>query len=69
MTGNILFKEQSYRIIGACFEIYKEKGNGFLEAVYQECLVRELAEQENSVRREAATSPFACFAYFVVPEN
>ena len=23
-----------------------EKGNGFLEAVYQECLARELAEQE-----------------------
>ena len=46
MTGRILFKEQSYRIIGACFEVYKEKGNGFLEAVYQECLARELAEQE-----------------------
>ena len=46
MTGKILFKEQSYGIIGACFEVYKEKGNGFLEAVYQECLARELAEQE-----------------------
>ena len=42
MTGKIVFKEHSYRIIGACFEVYKEKGNGFLEAVYQECLVREL---------------------------
>ena len=30
--------------MGACFEVYKEKGNGFLEAVYQECLVIELAE-------------------------
>ncbi|MCF7991436.1 MAG: GxxExxY protein [Thiohalocapsa sp.] len=46
MTGEILFKEQSYRIVGACFEVYKEKGNGFLEAVYQECLARELHEQE-----------------------
>ena len=34
----ILFKEESYKIIGACFEVYNEKGNGFLEAVYQECL-------------------------------
>jgi len=41
----ILFKEQSFRIINACFEVYKEKGNGFLEAVYQECLSRELEEQ------------------------
>ncbi len=24
MTGKIVFKEQSYRIIGACFEVYKE---------------------------------------------
>ena len=42
----ILFKEQSFRIIGACFEVYKEKGNGFLEAVYQECLAQELDEQK-----------------------
>jgi GxxExxY protein len=36
--GNLLFKEESYRIVGACFEVYREKGCGFLEAVYQECL-------------------------------
>ncbi len=40
-----MFKDESYRIIGACFEVYKEKGNGFLEAVYQECLALEFAEQ------------------------
>ncbi|MCC5840754.1 MAG: GxxExxY protein [Opitutales bacterium] len=38
----ILFKKESYDIIGACFEVYNEKGNGFLEAVYQECLAIEL---------------------------
>jgi len=42
----IVFKDESYRIIGACFEVYKEKGNGFLEAVYQECLAIELAAQQ-----------------------
>ena len=36
--AEIVFKEESYRIMGACFEVYKEKGCGFLEAVYQECL-------------------------------
>ena len=31
--------------MGACFEVYKEKGCGFLEAVYQEYLELELADQ------------------------
>src|SRR2546421_7516479 len=38
----IVFKDESYAIIGACFEVYKEKGCGFLEPVYQECLEIEL---------------------------
>ncbi|MDA0348923.1 MAG: GxxExxY protein [Verrucomicrobia bacterium] len=38
MRKNILYKNESYRIKGACFEVYKEKGNGFLEPIYQECL-------------------------------
>ncbi len=38
MSTEILFKEESYRIVGACFEVYREKGCGFLEPVYQECL-------------------------------
>ena len=41
MVEKILFKEDSYRIMGACFEVYREKGPGFLEAVYQECLAFE----------------------------
>jgi GxxExxY protein len=38
MTTNILFKEECYKIIGGAFEVYNEKGCGFLEPVYQECL-------------------------------
>ena len=33
-----VYKEEGYKILGACFEVYKEKGCGFLEGVYQECL-------------------------------
>jgi GxxExxY protein len=38
-------KEETYKIIGACFEVYKEKGCGFLEPVYQECLAIEFKLQ------------------------
>lgn len=43
---NIIYPDESYRIIGACFEVYKEKGCGFLEAVFQECLEIEFDLQE-----------------------
>jgi GxxExxY protein len=39
---DVLFKDESYQIMGASFEVYKEKGCGFMEAVYQECLEIEL---------------------------
>jgi GxxExxY protein len=41
----IIYKEESYQIIGACFEVYKAMGCGFLEPVYQECLGIELGLQ------------------------
>jgi GxxExxY protein len=43
--AQILFREESYAITGACLEVYREKGCGFLEAVYQECLEIELELQ------------------------
>ena len=42
---NILFKDECYQIQGALFEVYREKGCGFLESVYQECLELELELQ------------------------
>ncbi len=40
--GNILYRGECYQIQGAVFEVYREMGCGFLEAVYQECLGKEL---------------------------
>jgi len=40
--SRLIFAEECYRIIGACFNVYKQMGCGFLESVYQECLEIEL---------------------------
>ncbi len=39
----VLYKNECYAIQGAVFEVYREMGCGFLEAVYQECLEKEFA--------------------------
>ena len=43
---DLIYKDECYRIVGACFEVYNELGCGFLEPVYQECLEIELGIQE-----------------------
>ena len=45
MGSELLYPEESYAIVGACFNVYNDKGCGFLEPVYQECLEIELAAQ------------------------
>ena len=50
----ILYKDENYRIVGACFEVYNETGCGFLDAVYQECLERESGIQNIPFIAQAA---------------
>ncbi len=45
MNNTIIFKDECYAIQGAIFEVYREMGCGFLEAVYQECLEKELQKR------------------------
>jgi len=39
--NNIIFKDESFNIVGACMAVHRELGCGFLEAVYQEALEEE----------------------------
>lgn len=41
----LIFKKESYEIVGACMEVHNQLGPGFLESVYQEALSREFDER------------------------
>ena len=43
--AELIYKDESYAILGACFAVYRDKGCGFLEAIYHECLEIELEFQ------------------------
>lgn len=45
MKTDLIYADECYKIIGSCFEVYKDKGSGFLESVYQECLEIEFHHQ------------------------
>ncbi len=78
--ADLLFKDESYAIMGACFEVYKDKGCGFVEPVNQECLEIELlhrgipfvAQQEldlfyRDVRLAHSYKPdFICFDKIII---
>ncbi len=50
--ADILFKDESYKIIGACFEVHNVLGHGFSEAVYKDALEIELVKLKIPFVRE-----------------
>ena len=46
MNEDLIYRDECYKLVGACFEVYNEKGCGFLEPVYQECLEIEFEYQK-----------------------
>jgi GxxExxY protein len=44
-SRELIYKAESYAIVGACFAVYKDRGCGFLEPVYHECLEIEFESQ------------------------
>ena len=43
MAEEYILKDETYQIMGACFSVYKDKGNGYVEPVYQDSMEIELA--------------------------
>ncbi|MCB0599211.1 MAG: GxxExxY protein [Lewinellaceae bacterium] len=52
--SDLIYKEEAYKIIGACMEVYNTLGPGFLESVYQEALAIELEERGIPFVQESA---------------
>ncbi|MBS1550253.1 MAG: GxxExxY protein [Bacteroidetes bacterium] len=52
MEEKILYKEESYKIIGICMNIHSVMGNGFLEAVYSEVLEKEFKKNNIPFEKE-----------------
>jgi GxxExxY protein len=48
----ILFKEESYKIIGTCMEVHNNLGAGFLEIVYKDALEYEFKKADIPFNRE-----------------
>ena len=77
---SIIYQEEGYQINGTCFEVYKDKGCGFLEDVYQECLEIEFEDQnipfsaqqplelkyKGRKLRKKYTPDFICFEKIIV---
>lgn len=73
----ILFKEESYAIIGKCLEVHNHLGAGFSEIVYKDALEYEFIrskifyerEKKYEVNYKGVILPHYSFADFVVYGN
>ncbi len=74
---NLIYKEESYLIVGMCMEVHNNLGAGFLEIVYKDALEYEFRkanihyerEKEYVVNYKATILPHKFFADFVVMDK
>ncbi len=72
--GELIYKEESYQIIGKCFEVHNNLGAGFLEIVYKDALEYEFRkagipyerEKEYTVNYKDIILPHKFYADFIV---
>ena len=72
--STLIYKEESYSIIGKCFEAHNNLGPGFLEIVYKDALEYEFRkaeipferEKEYAVNYKGKVLPHKFYADFVV---
>ena len=45
-VNDFLYERESYKIRGACFEVWKELGSGYKESIYHKALAKEFKERK-----------------------
>ena|GEM_PF-179550 len=72
--GNLIYEEESYKLLGICMEVHNQLGAGFLEIVYKDALEYELKksnipferEREYEVQYKDTILPHKFYADFVI---
>jgi len=54
----LLYKDETYRVVGAAMDVYNTLGPGFLEAVYQESLALEMKRRDTPFDEQCAIRLF-----------
>ena len=67
MNDDLIYKKESYEIIGKCMEVHRELGHGFLEIVYKDAL--ELLFRQNNIPYEREKEYNIIFKNVVLPHN
>jgi len=67
MTKDLIYKEETYKIIGLCMEVHRELGYGFLEIVYKDAL--ELLFQQHQIPYEREKELPITFRNVVLPRK
>ena len=77
METSLIYKKESYQIIGKCMEVHNELGHGFLEIVYKDALELVFNQENILYEREKLYDvffrdvllPHKFYADFVVMEK
>lgn len=57
-ADNLIYKDLSYAIIGAVFEVYNELGFGFKERYYEDAIAKEFDKRNIKYKRQVSCKLF-----------
>ena len=65
--GNLIYKQEAYKIIGCCMEVHSILGKGFNEVVYKDAL--EIEFQKNNIPFKREVGYKISYKEFILSHN